>query len=159
MADSVGNCYITSIGDGVTALNCFPGGVLCLTKFFLLARVPPDRRRIENNFRSAQCREPRRFRIPLVPANTNAEVAARRFPTLKTEVARREIKLLIVRGVVRNMHLAIFSEDVSVGIDHYCSIVINPGRAFFEKRRHNDNGFFPREFCQRVGRRAGNTFG
>src|SRR5205085_9178035 len=61
MADSVGNCYITSIGDGVTALNCFPGGVLCLTKFFLLARVPPDRRRIENNFRSAQCREPRRF--------------------------------------------------------------------------------------------------
>src|SRR5438874_6431864 len=56
MSDSVGNCYITSIRDGVTALNCFPGGVLRFSKFFLLARVPPDRRRIENNFRSAQRR-------------------------------------------------------------------------------------------------------
>jgi len=57
------------------------------------------------------------------------------------------------------MHLAIFSQDVALGIEHHCGIVINPGGALFEKRCHNDNGFFPREFRQRVGRGAGNRFG
>src|SRR5438270_812089 len=48
MSDSVGNRYVTSIRDGVTALNCFPGGVLRFAKFFLLARVPANRRGIKD---------------------------------------------------------------------------------------------------------------
>jgi len=148
-----------TISDGVAALHRLPGGKLSVTIFFLLAWVPANRRRIENNFRSAQRRESRRFRLPLVPANADAEIAGCRFPTLKAEIARGKIKFFVVRRIIRDVHLAIFSEDVAVGIDHYCGIVKNPGRALFEKRRHNDNGFFPRKFCQRFGRRAGNRFG
>src|SRR5437879_9567360 len=86
-------------------------------KFFFLARMPPDRRRIKNNFRAAQRCQSCRLRIPLVPANADADLAGLCFPRLKTKIARRGIKLLVMERIVRNVHLAIFSEELPVAID------------------------------------------
>src|SRR6266404_6169216 len=130
--------------------------MLRLTEFLFLARMPADSRGIENNFRTAQRREPRRFRIPLVPANADADVTALRFPSLEPEIARREIKFLVIKRVVRDVHLAILAEHFSIGIENNGGIVIKTGAAFLEKRRDDDDAKFSREFPESTGRSSGN---
>ena len=66
--------------------------------FFFLGRVPADRGRIKKNLRAAQRGQPRRFRIPLVPANADADISALRRPGFETEIARSEVELLVESG-------------------------------------------------------------
>ena len=62
-----------------------------------LFRVQPaDGRRIEQNLRTGQGRQPGRFGIPLVPADQRADRAEPRRHALKAEIARREIKFLVI---------------------------------------------------------------
>src|SRR5438128_2266944 len=56
MTDAVRCGHVAAVRDCVTTLDRFPGRMLGRSKFFFLARMPPDRRRIENNLRAAQCR-------------------------------------------------------------------------------------------------------
>src|SRR5215470_13753727 len=133
MTHAVRRCDIATVRDCVTALNRFPGVVLRRAEFFFLARMPADRRWIKNNLRAAQRRQPRRFRIPLVPANAHAELAALCVPRLKAEITRREIKFLVIKRIVRNVHLTIFPKKFSVRVDDRGGVVINAGHAFFEK--------------------------
>src|SRR5947207_13214430 len=88
-------------------------------EFFFLARMPADRRRIKNNLGATQCRQPSCFGIPLVPANADTDLAAICVPRLKTKIARREIKLLVIQRIVRALHLAIFPEKFSVRVHNY----------------------------------------
>ena len=83
MADAIRHRDITTVRDRVTALNRFPGRMLRLAEFFFLARMPADRRRIKKNFRAAQRGQARRFRIPLVPANADADFPVRGCPRLE----------------------------------------------------------------------------
>src|SRR5204863_8725838 len=53
MADAISRGHKTPISDGMTALHSLPGGKLRATILFLLARVPPNRRRIKQNFGAA----------------------------------------------------------------------------------------------------------
>src|SRR5205085_4292801 len=92
MTDAVRRRNVTTIRNRVTPLDRLPRVVLRGAEFFFLAWMPADRGRIKNNLGAAQRRQPRRFRIPLVPANADADLAALCFPCLKTEIARREIK-------------------------------------------------------------------
>ena len=75
----------------------------------------------------------------MIPANADADVAALRRPVFETEIAGREVKFLVKRRVIRDVHLAIFPEKFSVGVDDRGGVVINAGRAFFEKRRDDDD--------------------
>ena len=113
----------------------------------LLARVPSDRGRIKQNLRATQRRQPRRFRIPLIPANADADVPMRRAEALETEIARREVKLLVERGVIGDVHLAILADDLAIGAEHDRGIVVNAGRAFFEERRDNHDAQFAGELA------------
>src|SRR5262249_40907357 len=91
--------------------------------------------------------------------NADADLAAFRFPRLKTEIARREIKLLVVERVVGDMHLAIFPEHFSAGIDDRSSVVVEAGSALFEKRGHDYDLELACQFFQGSGRGPRNFFG
>jgi hypothetical protein len=150
---------VAAVGDGMTALHRFPRGILRRAIFFLLARMPADRRRIKQNLRAAQCGQAGGFRIPLVPANADADLSMRGRPRLETEIAGSEVKLLIIRGIVRDVHLAIFPKVLAVGVDDCRRIMINAGRSLLEKRSDNHSPGFARDRFQLGGRRTGNFLG
>ena len=133
MADAICSRDVTAVRNCVTALNGFPGRILRRTKFFFFAGMPADCRWIKNNFRTAQGRQSCRFRVPLVPANADANFPSLGCPRLKSEIARREIKFLVIKRIVRNVHLPIFAEQFAVRVDNCGRIVIHTGAAFLEK--------------------------
>ena len=61
--------------------------------------------------------------------------------SLEAEVARREIKLFVVKRIVGNVHLAILAGNLAVSVDDHSRVVINAGGALFKKRSKNDNFF------------------
>src|SRR5947209_9690638 len=109
MTHPVGRGNKTAVRDRMAALDCLPGSVLRFAEFVLLARMPADCGGIKQNFGTAQRGQARRFRIPLVPTNQDAERPTLCFPGCKAKIARREIKFLVVERIVRNVHLAIFA--------------------------------------------------
>src|SRR5439155_17990903 len=104
------------VSDRVTALDLFPGAVLIGAALFFFTRMPADGRRVEENFRALQRGQTRRFGIPLVPANADANFGVARLPRAETQIARREIKLFVEQRVVRDVHLAIDAEQRTVGV-------------------------------------------
>src|SRR6266540_2063006 len=143
MADAVCDSDVAAIRDCVTALDRFPGGMLRCTELFLFRRMPADCCGIKNNLCAVQRRQPRRFRIPLIPANAHADLAAHCWPRLKSEIAWCEIKFLVIQRVVRDMHLAVLPEQFSISVNDRRGVVINAGAAFLEKRGDNHRpGFF-----------------
>src|SRR5207244_1085531 len=86
VTDAIGDGDIAAVGNSMATLDRFPGRMLRVAEFLFLARVPTDCRRIKNNFCAVECRKPGRFRIPLVPANTHADVSALRLPRPKSEI-------------------------------------------------------------------------
>src|SRR5207249_1591462 len=108
--DAIRHGDVAAVRDRVRALDRLPRVVLPLAEFFFLARMPADRRREKKNLRAAQRSEPRAFGIPLVPADADADARELRLPREEAKVARREVKLLVVSRVVRNVHLAILAE-------------------------------------------------
>src|SRR5260370_30895216 len=80
VADAIRCGDVAAVRNRVAPLNGFPGGMLGRAKFFFLARMPPDRRRIKNNFRAAQRCQSCRLRIPLFPATAAPDLAGLCFP-------------------------------------------------------------------------------
>src|SRR2546423_2058492 len=158
LTDAIDRSDITTVRDRMTALHRFPCGILGRAVLFLFARMPADRGWIKQNLRAAQGRKARRFRVPLVPADADADLAVSRRPRLEPKVARREIEFLVVGRIVRDMHLAILPEVLTIGVDDRGSVVVNAGRALLEKRRDNDDATFARDFLQLGRRRPGNFF-
>src|SRR5260370_1653236 len=52
VTDPIRRRHVAAVRDRVTSLNCFPGRMLRRARFFFLARMPADRRRIKNNLRA-----------------------------------------------------------------------------------------------------------
>jgi len=97
MADAIGHRDVTAVGDGVPALNDFPGAMLidAVSRFF-----PRDASRWplgKTNLRALQRRQSGRFRVPLVPANANAQAPVTRRPGAKAKIARRKIEFLVIQ--------------------------------------------------------------
>ena len=99
-----------------------------------LGRMPADRRGIKENVRAAEAGQARALRIPLVPANQHADAAKARVEIGEAEIARREIKLLVIERVVRDVHLAVDAEQRAIGIDDRGGVVIDAGGAALEER-------------------------
>ena len=79
--------------------------------------------------------------------------------SLKAEIARREIKLFVVKRIVGDVHLAILAGDLAGGVDHHGRVVINAGGALFEERGDDHDLLLLRDFAERFGRWTGNGFG
>src|SRR6185437_6321762 len=86
---------VAAVGDGVTALNHFPGVVLGHAVFPFLARMPANGSRIKKNLCALQRGEARGLGVPLVPADQHADAGVLRLPRPEAEIARRKVKLLI----------------------------------------------------------------
>src|SRR5262249_15990315 len=132
-ADSIYDSNVDAVSDGVRALNRFPGIKLRSTEFGLLFRVPADARRVKNHLRTFESGQARAFRIPLVPANLNANTAEFGIEVREAEIAGREIELFVIERIVGDMHLAVFTEERSVGIENRTGVVIDAGGAAFEQ--------------------------
>ncbi len=63
-----------AIGHRVTTMTQNPGHALALFFGWIIAGIPTNSRRIQQNFRAGQGHQTCRFRIPLIPANQHAQV-------------------------------------------------------------------------------------
>src|SRR5262245_13023757 len=110
VTDSVCHPQLAPVGHCMTKLNPSPRRMVPLSKFPFPTLVPADCRWIKNNLCATQRGQSRCLRIPLVPANTDADLAARSVPRLESEIPRREVKLFVIQRIIRNVHFAIFTE-------------------------------------------------
>jgi len=134
VADAIGNSDVAAVGNGVAALDGFPGGMLSLAMFFFFRRMPADGGGIEENLGPLHRGETGSFGIPLIPANQNADFAIAGLPGAEAEVARCEIEFFVEQRIVGNVHLPVQAEERAVGIDDRGGVVINARGAFFEQR-------------------------
>ena len=148
-----------AVGHRVRALDGLPREVLVGAELLLLRRMPADRRGEEEDLRAVHRGEARAFRIPLVPADEHADAAEPRGPRLEPEVARREIELLVVQRVVRDVHLAVDAQQGAVGVDDGGGVVVEAFGPLLEERRDDDDAVLLGELLERRGARPGDAFG
>src|SRR5262245_53049965 len=139
----------------MTALNRFPRSMLRLIHGGLFVGQTTDGGRVEEELSSAQSRQARSLREPLIPANESANLPKRGVVCLKAEISRSEVKLLVVKGIIGNMHLAILTDDLSGSIDGHSRVVIDTGGSLF-KQRSDDHylllfGNFAKSFAGGAG--------
>lgn len=77
---------------------------------------------------------------------------------METEVAGGEIELLVVAGVVGDMHLTVFASYRSVAVEDYGCVVVQTGGTLLEERCHQDDAVVARCRTIEIGRRTGNRF-
>ena len=152
---AIGRGDIDPVGHGMSALDQLPGGLLGAGHCFRLGGQPADRGRVEENLGAGQGGETRRFREPLVPADQHADLRVARFKARKPQVSRGEIELLVVAGIIGNVHLAVFPRDRAVRVDHRRGVVIDSGGALLENGSDDDDSLLPRQPAQGLRGRSG----
>ena len=142
----------------MAALHGDPG--VALARFFrvVVAGVPADRGRIEQQIRAGQRHQARAFGIPLVPADEQAELADRGLDRLEAEIARGEVELLVERWIVGDVHFAIFSTNIFCSIEDDGGIVIEAGGTALEQRSDDDKFQFGGERAEARGARSRDRF-
>ena len=143
----------------MAALHGPPCVALRRAELCLLPRVPTDGGRVEHDRRAVQRRQPCRLGEPLVPADQHADPSVPRRPRAEAEVARREVKLLVVAGIIRNVHLPVQPRHASVGINHDRRVVIDARRATLKDRYNDNHLFLLRDFAQRSRGQPRHRFG
>ena len=84
---------------------------------------PADGRGIENDLRPLNRIHASRFRIPLVIADKRSNDRLAGVHLHIAEIARRKIVLLIIVGIMRNMHLPVFAGKRTVGVIHHRRVI------------------------------------
>ncbi len=143
-ADAVDGRDITAVGDGVAALDSFPSVVLGGAKGFFLGGKPADGGGVENYVGAAEGGEAGGLGIPLVPADEDADAASLGFPGAVAEVAGSEVKLFFESGVLRDVILAVFAEELAVGVNDDGSVVVNFAATVFKEGSDDDDFVFLR---------------
>ena len=100
-------------------------------------RFASDCGRIKKHLRPHHRHAPRRFREPLIPADSASDLPICRIEHLEAGVSGREIKFFLIKMIVRNMRLAINAEDFSVRIDHRHRVVGGVSGSFIKAHRQN----------------------
>src|SRR4051812_8452652 len=100
---------------------------------FLLARMPADGGGVEEDLGALKGGQSRALGIPSIPTDQHADLRVLRLPASETGVARREVELLVIKRIVGDVHLAVDAQDRSVRVDDGRRVVIQAGRALFEK--------------------------
>jgi len=76
----------------------------------------------------------------------------------ESEVAGGEVELLVIEGVVGDVHLAIHVGDAAVLLDRDGGVVIEAGGSALEERGDEDNAGLAADAGEDVGGGAGNGF-
>src|SRR5262249_60849516 len=77
----------------------------------------------------------------------------------ESEIAGGEIKLFVVKRIVRNVHLAVFSEITSIGVYYRAGVVIDASCPAFEEGSNDDNLLFLGDLREPFGCGTRNRFG
>ena len=156
VADAIHADHEETVGDRVRTLDGMPRVALGGVDGRILFELPADRRRIEEDVRTEQRRRACGLGEPLIPADEHAESSRRRFMHLEAEIPGREVELLVVERIVRDVHLAIAPGELAGFVEDDGGVVVEAGRAALEER---DDERDP-EICgllrERLGRRARN---
>ena len=139
VADAVDGADEDSVGDGVGALDGLPGVVLGGAELFLLGGVPADGGGEEEGFGALEGGDAGAFGIPLVPADQGADGPAVVCCGHEAEVAGGEVELLVVEGVVGDVHLAVDVGDAAVLVDGDGGVVVEAGGAALEEAGDEDD--------------------
>src|SRR5579884_943220 len=117
-----------------------------------VVRFSPDCRRIEQDVRSHEHHRAGCFGIPLIPADTDAELCTMRaLPHLEARVPGAEVEFLLIARTVGDMALAVNPGDRAVGADH-CERIIMVRAIELEKARRNPDLELGGEFLHRNDR-------
>jgi hypothetical protein len=114
---------------------------------------------IEQQVGAGQRHQPRALRVPLVPAHEHAEAANACVDRRETEVARGEVELLVVPGIVRDVHLAVPARHAAVAVEHHGGVVVQPEGAALEQRAHQHDLQLARERGEPLARGPGDRLG
>jgi len=159
VADAIDYGHVNAVGDGVRALDGAPGVELGGAELGFFERMPADACGIENDLRALKRGEARTFRIPLVPANLNADASVGGIEIGEAKIAWREIELFVIEGIVGDVHFAVFAEERAIGVEDGARVVVNAGGAALEERSDEDHFSFFCDFCEGVGRGTRDWFG
>src|SRR5882724_5605833 len=155
VAYSIDHADKYAVSDSVCALDGAPGVVLHGAKLGFLIRMPADGSGIKKNVGALQSGEARTFGIPLVPADESAHASVFCVKSLEAKVAGREVKLFVVKRVVRDVHLAIEAFGAAIGVKDDCRVVIETARAAFKDRNHDGSFGFASDCGERFRRWSG----
>ncbi len=159
MPDPVDGRDVDPVGDRVGPLDRLPGRGLRLTELGLLGGMPADRRGVEEDLGAAQGRQAGRLGVPLVPADEGPHAGVCGLERQESQVAGREVILLVIERVVGDVHLAVASPERAIGIEDDRGVVIDAGRAALEHRADHDHARLVRQPGQRLGGRTGDRLG
>src|SRR6185437_15596856 len=140
------------------ALDGAPGSVLRCAEFLLFSGMPSNSGGIKKNGRALERRQPRAFRIPLVPAHERADAAYFGVKGAKAEIAGSEVVLFVVERIVWDVHFAVKAAKCAIGVKKSCRVVIDTCRTLFEERGNQDNLELFCQIREFLCRRPGNGF-
>ncbi len=92
-------------------------------------RIPADGGGVNEEFGPGKRHQPGCFRVPLVPADQYPEPADRCVDRGEIRIARGEVEFLIVRRIIRDVHLAIFAGNGTIPVKDHRGIMVESRRA------------------------------
>ena len=148
-----------TVGHGMTTHHRGPRLTLALLLLLGVVGGIADGSRVDEDIRTLQCHQAGSLGIPLVPANQHAQLAHRSLDRVEAQVARGEVEFFVVGRIIRNMHLAVFSGDGSILLNHHRRVVIEARRTALEERCNDYHAQILRQFAVEFGRWSRDGFG
>src|SRR5581483_586396 len=156
MPDPVDCGDIKTVCDRVRALDGLPGVMLGLAVLPFLRRMPADSRGIKEHLRPAQRYQPRRLRIPLIPADQRADASELCVKRGGAVVAGGDVVLFVLPRVVGNVRFTVDIHDRAVRVNDGYAVVIATRRSPLEKRGYHGDAPLAGSGGKSLGGRSGN---
>src|SRR5947207_242539 len=121
--------------------------------------MPADGGGVEEDFSALERRKSCAFGIPLIPANQHADLSVLGLPASEARVTRREVEFLVIKRIVRDVHLAVDALERSVRIDDRRRIVVEAARALLKERGDDDRVVLFGDLAEGIGAWAGDGLG
>ena len=108
-----------------------------------------DGRRVEQNLGALQHHGARGLRVPLIPADADADHAGLRLPRLEAGVAGAEVIFLLIARTVGDVALAVDAENLAVSVGNRHAVVVTRA-VLLEEGDGNDELQFLGELLERT---------
>ena len=134
-----------TVGHGMTALHELPCLALARLLLGCVAALVADGGGIDEDVGAGKGHEACALGVPLVPADLHAEASDGGLYGLEAEVAGGEIELLVVGGVVGDVHLAMYAGDAAILLKDDGGVVVEPCGTALEEAGDEHDSVFTRE--------------
>ena len=145
------------VGHGMSALHRLPGRALALLLVGRVVRVEPDGCGVDEQLGTLQGHQACGLRIPLVPADEHAQPSHTGVYRVEAQVAGGEVELLVVAGVVGNVHFPVGAGYVAVLVEYDSRVVVESQSSPLKQRGDNDHAQPSGQCTEEVG--GGSRYG